>query len=150
MQSDQSVAQSARCRRKRQSKAAYSCLRPVQGVSTGGSSKRLFCFLRDPQSGLANGPMLGPHSHTDGIVVATPMPVTFRSDHENEQRFLMVRLAHDNGCSIEGIRRSACNSPLGWLEVLGRSRALGSRYAWDKTTPSVYDPRIQAKEGHHE
>ena len=41
-------------------------------VPTEGSCKRLFCFLRDPQGGLANGPMSGPHPYTDCASMMTP------------------------------------------------------------------------------
>jgi hypothetical protein len=151
MQSDKTVIQWRRCRRKQQVQAVYSCLFSACGVPTGGSSKRLFCFLCNPQSGLANGPMSGLHSYTDGIAVATPMPVAFHSDHRNEQN----KPTADGpryGCSIKGIWRSACSSPTGWLKSL-RSGDSGSRYACnhllDLTRPTVYDAGVYDKGTHH-
>ena len=126
------VVQSACCRRKRLTEAVYSCLFRRMVVPTGGSSKRLFCFHSNPQSGLANGPMSGPHSCTDGIAVATPMPVAFHSDHENEQHILTSAFSPRHGRSIDGIWRSACNSPSGWLKAPCRSGVLGSRYSRTK------------------
>ena len=119
------------CRRKRQVQAVYSCLFSACGVPTGGSSKRLFCFYGSPQSGLANGPMSGLHSRTDGIAVATPMPVAFRSDYVNEQHKPTSASSPRYGRSINRIRRSACSSPNGWLKTPKphRSGVLGSLYA---------------------
>ena len=144
------VIQLSRCRRKRQVQAVYSCLFSACGVPTGGSSKRLFCFLCNPQSGLAKGPMSGPHSCTDGIAVATPMPVAFHSDHKNEQHKLTSATSPRDGRSIDGIWRSACSSPSGWLKSL-RSGVLGSRYACsvDSTPFSVYHHAIPAEGDHH-
>ena len=123
------VIQLRRCRRKRQVQAVYSCLFSACGVPTGGSSKRLFCFLCNPQSGLAKGPMSGPHSCTDGIAVTTPMPVEFRSYHVNKQH-KPTAASPRYGRLINRIRRSACSSPPGWLKTPKpfRSGVLGSCY----------------------
>ena len=126
----QTVVQSACCCRKRPTEAVYSCLFRLMVVPTGGSSKRLFCFHSNPQSGLANGPMSGPHSCTDGISVTTPMPVAFRSDHVNEQHKPTTAASPRYGRSINRIRRSACGSPSGWPKTPKpfRSGVLGSCY----------------------
>ena len=123
------VVQSSCCRRKRPTEAVYSCLFRQMVVPTGGSSKRLFCFHGNPQSGLANGPMSGPHSCTDGIAVTTPMPVEFRSYHENKQH-KPTAASPRYGRLINRIRRSACSSPPGWLKTPKpfRSGVLGSCY----------------------
>ena len=121
---------SNRCRRKRQVKAGYSCSRPCKGVPTGGSSNRLFCFPGIRQGASANGPMSGLHPYTDGISVVPPMPVAFRSDHENEQHKPTSAFGPRYGCSIKGIRRSASSSPLGWLKTPKphRSGVSGARH----------------------
>jgi len=153
MQSDETVIQSRRCRGKQQTRAVTHAfaLGSFRRVSTEGSSNGFFVFCADPQSGLANGPMSGLHSYTDGIAVATPMPVAFHSDHRNEQN----KPTADGpryGCSIKGIWRSACSSPTGWLKSL-RSGDSGSRYACnhllDLTRPTVYDAGVYDKGTHH-
>ena len=130
MQSE-TVLQSNRCRGKRQVTKPFTHALAHLWVSTEGSSKRLFCFHGSPQSGLANGPMSGPHSYTDGIALATPMPVAFRSDHENEQHKPTIASSPRYGRSINRIRRSACSSPNGWLKTPKppSSGVLGSLYA---------------------
>ena len=134
MQSDQTVVQSACCRGKRQIRAVTHAfaLGSRRRVSTEGSSNGFFTSVIlqvNPQSGLANGPMSGPHSYTDGIAVTTPMPVEFRSYHENEQH-KPTAASPRNGRSINRIRRSACSSPPGWLKTPKpfRSGVLGSCY----------------------
>ena len=129
MQSDQAVVQFDRCHGKRQTRAVTHAFALGQkpGVSIEGSSNGFFVSNGNPQSGLANGPMSGPHSYTDGIAVATPMPVAFHSDHENEQH-KPTAASPRHGRSIDRIWRSACSSPKGWLKTL-RSGVLGSRYA---------------------
>ena len=132
MQPDKSVLHSSRCFRPQLLKAVYSCSFPCKGGSKGGSSKRLFCCLSDPQSGLANAPMSGRHSYTDASSLATPLAVAFLSDHENEQHKPTPAFSPRYGRSIERIRRSAYSSPSkGWLKILSRSGVLGSPYACD-------------------
>jgi hypothetical protein len=121
------VLQSGCCRGKRQVIKPFTHALAHLWVSTEGSSKRLFCFYGSPQSGLANGPMSGPHSCTDGIAVTTPMPVAFRSDHVNEQHKPTIAFSPRHGRSINRIRRSACSSPKGWLKTPS-SGVLGSCY----------------------
>ena len=132
MQPDKPVLHSNRCHGKRLLKAVYSCSFPCKGVSIGGSSKRLFCFHGNPQSGLANAPMSGRHSYTDASSMMTPLAVAFLSDHENEQHKPTPAFSPRYGRSIERIRRSAYSSPSkGWLKILSRSGVLGSSYACD-------------------
>ena len=125
------VVQSSCCRGKQQLKAVTHAfaLGSHRRVSTEGSSNGFLHFHSNPQSGLANGPMSGPHSCTDGIAVTTPMPVAFRSDHENEQH-KPTAASPRYGRSIKRIRRSACSSPPGWLKTPKpfRSGVLGSCY----------------------
>ena len=132
MQSEKAVVQLSRCGRAQQLKAVTHALAPF-GEARPSAVVTAFC-VRDsnPQSGLANGPMSGPHSCTDGIAVATPMPVAFHSDHENEQHKLTSAFSPRDGRSIDGIWRSACNSPSGWLKIPCRSGVLGSRYGQTK------------------
>ena len=126
MQPDQSVIQSACCSRSQQLKAVTHALASF-GRERPSAAVTAFCIHDgDPQSGLANGPMSGPHSCTDGIAVATPMPVAFHSDHENEQH-KPTAFSPRHGRSIDRIWRSACSSPHGWLKTL-RSGVLGSRH----------------------
>lgn len=140
MQSEKAVAQSNRCRRKQQIEGRLHMrsalpddqsqsheVRFLPGAVVNGFFTSVLSFA-NPQSGLANGPMSGPHSCTDGIAVATPMPVAFHSDHENEQHKLTSAFSPRDGRSIDGIWRSACNSPSGWLKSPCRSGVLGSRY----------------------
>ena len=126
-----SVVQLNCCRGKRQVSKPFTHALAHFWVSTEGSSKRLFCFHSNPQSGLANAPMSGRHSYTDGIAVATPMPVAFRSDYVNEQHKPTSAFSPRYGRSINRIRRSACSSPNGWLKTPKphRSGVLGSLYA---------------------
>ena len=151
MQSDQTVVEFTRCRRKQRMKAVTHAL--ASGESRGFRPSAVvtaFCIGDgNPQSGLANGPMSGPHSCTDGIAVATPMPVAFHSDHENEQP-KPTAASPRYGRSIDGIWRSACSSPHRWLKTL-RSGVLGSRHACsvDSAPPSVYDHAIPAEGDHH-
>ena len=141
MQSENSVAQWGCCRGKRRVEGRLhmrSALpddesqihdRHTAGFLPGAVVSGFFTselFYSNPQSGLANGPMSGPHSCTDGIAVATPMPVAFHSDHENEQH-KPTAASPRYGRSIDRIWRSACSSPSGWLKTL-RSGVLGSRY----------------------
>jgi hypothetical protein len=153
MQSDQAVIQWSCCRGKRQVLRPFTHALAQFWVSTESSSKRLFCFHGSPQSGLANGPMSGPHSCTDGIAVTTPMPVAFRSDHVNEQHKPTSAFSPRDGRSINRIRRSACSSPLGWLKTPKphRSGVLGSCYGQtvDAQAPSVYDACIPLRGVEH-
>ena len=126
MQSDQSVLQWSCCRRKQQMKAVTHALASLGGFRPSAVVTAFCVHDGNPQSGLANGPMSGPHSCTDGIAVATPMPVAFHSDHENEQH-KPTAASPRYGRSIDRIWRSTCSSPKGWLKTL-RSGVLGSRY----------------------
>ena len=132
MQSEKTVVQTSRCGRAQQLKAVTHALASFGGARPS-AVVTAFC-VRDssPQSGLANGPMSGPHSCTDGIAVATPMPVAFRSDHENEQHKPTSATSPRYGRSIIRMRRSACSSPQtsigGWLKT-SSSGVLGSLYA---------------------
>jgi hypothetical protein len=139
MQPDQAVVEFACCRRKRRVEGRLHMryalpddgsliheARFLPSAVVNGFFASMFSFA-SPQSGLANGPMSGPHSCTDGIAVATPMPVAFHSDHENEQP-KPTAVSPRYGRSIGRIWRSACSSPSGWLKTL-RSGVLGSRYA---------------------
>ena len=134
MQSEKAVVQSSRCRRKQRMKAVThaSASGDTRGFRPGAVVTAFLVYRHNPQSGLAKGPMSGPHSCTDGIAVATPMSVAFHSDHENEQHKPITAFSPRHGRSIEGMWRSACSSPTGWLKTPCRSGVLGSRYA--KTT----------------
>jgi len=132
MQPNKSVVQSACCCGRRQVKAVYSCSCPLRsgGLPPRAVVNGFLHFHSNPQSGLANGPMSGPHSCTDGIAVATPMPVAFHSDHENEQH-KPTAASPRHGRSIDRMWRSACGSPPGWPKTFPkpfRSGVLGSRY----------------------
>jgi len=129
MQPDKSVVESACCRRKQQVKAVTHALASFGGFRPSAAVTAFCVYDGNPQSGLANGPMSGPHSHTDGIAVTTPMPVAFRSDHVNEQH-KPTAASPRYGRSINRIRRSACSSPPGWLKTPKpfRSGVLGSCY----------------------
>lgn len=131
MQSENSVVQTSRCRSKQRSKAVTHALAPSLGLLPSAVVTAFRVCDSSPQSGLANGPMSGPHSCTDGIAVATPMPVAFRSDHENEQHKPTSAISPRHGRSIIRMRRSACSSPQagigGWLKTPS-SGVLGSLY----------------------
>lgn len=149
MQSDKTVVEFACCRRTQQLKAVTHALASFGRVRPSAVVTAFCVCDSSPQSGLANGPMSGPHSCTDGIAVATPMPVAFHSDHENEQH-KPTAASPRYGRSIDRIWRSACSSPHRWLKIL-RSGVLGSRYACsvDSSPSSVYDAAIPAEGDHH-
>lgn len=128
MQFDFVVVQTSCCGRAQQLKAVTHALASYGGARPSAVVTAFCVHDSNPQSGLAKGPMSGPHSCTDGIAVATPMPVAFHSDHENEQHKLTSAFSPRDGRSIDGIWRSACNSPLGWLKIPCRSGVLGLRY----------------------
>ena len=132
MQSEKAVIQWNRCRRTQQLKAVTHALASFERVRPSAVVTAFLVCDYNPQSGLANGPMSGPHSSTDGIAVATPMPVAFRSDHENEQHKPTSATSPRHGRSIIRMRRSACSSPQaglgGWLKTPS-SGVLGSLYA---------------------
>lgn len=161
MQSEKSVVEFACCRRKQRVEGRLHMrsalpddqsnrheVRFLPGAVVNGFFTPMLSSA-SPQSGLANGPMSGPHSCTDGIAVATPMPVAFHSDHENEQP-KPTAASPRYGRSIDGIWRSACSSPHRWLKTL-RSGVLGSRHACavDSNPSSVYDHAIPAEGDHH-
>jgi len=126
---NKAVVQSGCCRRKQQLKAVTHASASIRRLRPGAAVTAFCVYDGSPQSGLANGPMSGPHSHTDGIAVTTPMPVAFRSDHVNEQH-KPTAASPRYGRSINRIRRSACSSPPGWLKTPKpfRSGVLGSCY----------------------
>lgn len=119
--------QSSRCRRTQQLKAVTHALASFGRVRPSAVVTAFYVCDSNPQSGLANGPMSGPHSCTDGISVTTPMPMAFRSDHVNEQHKPTIASSPRYGRSINRIRRSACSSPCGWLKTPS-SGVLGSFY----------------------
>ncbi len=132
MQPENFMVQSHCCRSKQRLKAVTHALAPFEGLLPSAVVTAFIVCDVNPQSGLDNGPMSGPHSYTDGIAVATPMPVAFRSDHENEQNKPTSAISPRHGRSINRIRRSTCSSPQagigGWLETPS-SGVLGSLYA---------------------
>jgi hypothetical protein len=128
MQSEKDVLQLNRCSRSQQVKAVTHALASFGRERPSAVVTAFLVYGSNPQSGLANGPMSGPHSYTDGIALATPMPVAFRSDHENEQHKPTIASSPRHGRSINRIRRSACSSPTGWLKTPS-SGVLGSLYA---------------------
>ena len=146
MQRDQTVVEFACCSRVQQLKAVTHAL-ASKGRTRPSAAVTAFCIHDgSPQSGLANGPMSGLHSCTDGIAVTTPMPVAFRSDHVNEQHKPTSAFSPRDGRSINRIRRSACSSPFGWLKTPKphRSGVLGSCYGQtvDAQALCVYDACI--------
>lgn len=135
MHPDKFVVQCGCCHGKRQTRAVTHAFALGQkpGVSIEGSSNGFLHFHSNPQSGLANGPMSGPHSCTDGIAVATPMPMAFHSDQGNEQH-KPTAVSPRYGRSIDRMWRSACSSPPGMAED-SQVGSLGVAL-WSNQTPA--------------